>query len=78
MHLKQQTKRSIAGFGEDDAGELYLLSFDDGVYAVQPTSNPTDKLADWPRLLSETKLFQSITKHKITTNMIPYQINIPF
>lgn len=78
MRLERRTGRSVAAFGEDDAGELYLLSFDGGVYRVVPSAEPADELADWPKLLSETGLFANVKGHEIAEGVWPYEVNVPF
>lgn len=73
-----RTGRSIASFGEDDDGELFLASFDGGIYrivAVEPGPAPLD---DWPRQLSETGLFVSTADHEPAAHLLAYQVNAPF
>ncbi|MDB4460099.1 PQQ-dependent sugar dehydrogenase [bacterium] len=76
--LVRRTGRSIASFGEDDEGELYLLSFDGGIYRVVATSKPENTFADWPPLLSETGLFASMKTKELAGDLIPYEVNAPF
>ncbi len=78
MRLERRTGRSIAGFGEDDAGELYCLSFDGGVYRVATSTEPADELADWPKLLSETGLFAEVKGHRVAEDLWSYEVNVPF
>lgn len=76
--LVRRTGRSIASFGEDDNGELFLLSFDGGIYRIIPTEEPENTFEDWPKKLSETGLFADTAKHKISDDLIPYEVNAPF
>ena len=76
--LARRTGRSIASFGEDDEGELYLVSFDGGIYRVVVTSEPEDTFADWPKLLSDTDFYVSTADKKLSPRMIPYMVNAPF
>lgn len=76
--LVRRTGRSIASFGEDDDGEVYLLSFDGGLYRIVPTLEPENTFQDWPEKLSETDLFASIKEQKVAEHLIPYEVNAPF
>lgn len=76
--LVRRTGQSIAAFGEDVDGEVYLLSFDGKIYRVQPTDEPQNFLEDWPEKLSETKMFASLEKRKMSEQYIAYQVNAPF
>ncbi len=76
--LARRTGRSIASFGEDDEGELFLLSFDGGIYRIVPTENPEDTFKDWPRRLAETGLFANMEKQVPADNLVAYEVNAPF
>ena len=76
--LVRRTGRSIASFGEDDDGELFLLSFDGGIYRIIPTAEPEDTFKDWPEKLSETGLFESMPNQTVASHLIPYEVNAPF
>lgn len=76
--LLLRTGRSIASFGEDEDGEVYLLSFDGGIYKIVSSDKPQELLADWPKKLSETGLYTSIRKKKLADDLTPYQVNAPF
>ena len=76
--LVRRTGRSIASFGEDDEGEVYLLSFDGGIYRIVATSTPENTFADWPQLLSGTGLFASMKTKEPAADLIPYEVNAPF
>ena len=76
--LARRTGRSIASFGEDDDGEVFLLSFDGGIYRIIATSIAENTFADWPRLLSETGLFTSMETKQPAEDLIPYEVNAAF
>ena len=70
--LVRRTGRSIASFGEDDGGELFILSFDGGVYRIVSDSASGSELASWPRLLSETGFFEAGSRGQPSAHLIPY------
>ena len=76
--LVRRTGRSISSFGTNDRGELYLLSFDGGIYRIVPTDKPENTFADWPQKLSETGLFSSMKDKQLANNLVPYSVNAPF
>ncbi len=76
--LVRRTGRSIASFGEDDNGELFLVSFDGGIYRVVPTAEPENTFADWPAKLSDTGLYASTASQEVSPKLIPYEVNAPF
>ena len=76
--LVRRTGRSIASFGEDDRGEVYLLSFDGGIYRIVPTDQPEDTFASWPKNLSETGLYADMKTKELADDLIPYSVNAPF
>ncbi len=76
--LVRRTGRSIASFGEDDDGELYLLSFDGGVYRIVPSDEPENTFEDWPVKLSQTGLYESTAERQPSAELVPYEINAPF
>lgn len=71
------TQIRIVAFGEDAAGEIYLLDFIGGrlhqlVPAPRSREKPTDK---FPTKLSETGLFASTKDHTPAPGLIPYSVN---
>ena len=76
--LVARTGRSIAAFGEDEAGELYLTSFDGGVYRVVPSASSPDGFAGWPAKLSETGLFASLADRTPGEGVVAYDVTAPF
>jgi uncharacterized repeat protein (TIGR03806 family) len=76
--LARRTGRSIASFGEDDEGEVFLVSFDGGIYRIVLSDRPEDTFKDWPVKLSETGLYTSLTKLTPAEHLIAYEVNAPF
>ncbi|MGF1581954.1 MAG: PQQ-dependent sugar dehydrogenase [Gemmataceae bacterium] len=74
-----ETNLQIAAFGADQNGDMYLCAFDGNLYRLQPRKVNLKKVAStFPRKLSETGLFASVKDHKVTTGVIPYELNLPF
>ena len=69
------TTLKIVGFGEDDAGELFLLDHGGGgVHRI--VRNPEkSRPSKFPRRLSETGLFASVADQKPAPGVIRYSIN---
>ena len=76
--LVRRTGRSIAAFGEDSDGEVYLLSFDGKIYRITPTDEPQNFLADWPKKLSETEIFADVKARRMSDAYVEYKVNAPF
>ncbi|MEX2168307.1 MAG: PQQ-dependent sugar dehydrogenase [Pirellulales bacterium] len=68
------TTHRIAGFGEDNAGEFYVLDHVAGtLHRVVPNSQ-RDQWATFPRKLSESGLFSSVKEQTPAAGVIPYSI----
>lgn len=74
--LAQSTLRIVA-FGEDNAGELYFLNYDEGggIYQLVPNEAVRDTSASFPRKLSETGLFSSVKTQEPAAGVIPFSVN---
>ncbi len=69
------TTHRIVGFGDDNDGEFYLLDHTAGsIHRMIPNPQP-DQSATFPRKLSETGLFASVTAQSPAPGVIPYSIN---
>lgn len=69
------TTHRIVGFGDDNDGEFYLLDHTAGtIHRLIPNPQP-DQSTTFPRKLSETGLFASVTKQTPAPGVIPYSIN---
>lgn len=69
------TTHRVVGMGEDHAGELYILDHIPGTIhrlVANPRKNQQD---NFPRTLSESGLFSSVSKHTPAAGVVPYSIN---
>ncbi|MDP6556228.1 MAG: PQQ-dependent sugar dehydrogenase [Pirellulaceae bacterium] len=70
-----RTALQLVGFGEDTAGELYLLDYQGQIYRL--VKNPSEDTSEtFPRQLSETGLFASVEQHQPAAGVIPYSVNV--
>ena len=69
------TTHRIVGFGDDNNGEFYLLDHTAGSIHRMISNPQPDLSATFPRKLSETGLFASITAQSPAPGVIPYSIN---
>jgi putative heme-binding domain-containing protein len=65
----------VVGFGEDNAGEIYLLAFDEGTIHTLVRNDPQSANVAFPRRLSETGLYRSVTDHRLEPGVIPFSVN---
>ncbi len=65
----------IVDFAEDQDGELYLLDHDDGSIHTLARNAVSAEVNRFPRILSETGLFQSLAKHEVAPGVLPFSIN---
>ena len=73
--LTAPTVRIIA-FGEDAAGELYLLDYDTGrVHAFAKNDAANLDPAKFPRTLSQSGLFRDVKAHQPAEGVYPFEIN---
>ena len=66
----------LVAFGEDTAGELYLVDYRGQIFQLEENPQP-DRSAQFPRRLSQTGLFASTAEQTPAAGVIPYQINAP-
>lgn len=67
----------IAGFGEDQAGEIYLCSFDGKIYQLKQNENfLAEGKRRFPAQLSQTGLFSSTKNLTPVAGAIPYAVNV--
>jgi uncharacterized repeat protein (TIGR03806 family) len=70
------TPLQLVAFGEDRAGELYLLDYERTRQIHRLVRNPDDgRNADFPRRLSQTGLFASVKDQTPSPGVIPFSIN---
>src|SRR5207302_3119641 len=65
----------IVAFGEDAAGELYFLDYDDGTIHTIERYDGGGKNADFPTTLSQTGLFASVREHTPAAGVLPFAVN---
>nr|MBC8289686.1 PQQ-dependent sugar dehydrogenase [Planctomycetota bacterium] len=65
----------IVGFSEDNAGELFLLDYDTGSIQELIRNEPEKNPHVFPRTLSATGLFDSVSDHAIVPGVVPFSIN---
>ena len=65
----------IVGFAERNDGELLLLDYDNGSIHELVRNNVEANAAEFPRRLSETGLFDSVSGHTPTAGVLPFEIN---
>jgi len=70
-----RTALQISGFGIDHDGELLIVDHGSGLYNLAPTKQ--EQSSDFPRLLSQTGIYDSITDNQMHPGLIPYQVNSP-
>ncbi len=70
------TGYSIASFGEDADGRLYLVTFNGGIQRLRRRI-ADDEFDPVPRLLSETGCFADIAAHRVAPGVIPFDVNAP-
>jgi uncharacterized repeat protein (TIGR03806 family) len=69
------TTHRVVGFGDDNNGEFYVLDHTAGtIHQLVPNPQP-DRSSTFPRKLSETGLFSSVTEQTLAAGVIPYSIN---
>lgn len=74
------TSLAIVAFEVDADGNLLVLDYRDkgkgGFYSLEVNDAP-DSSDRFPRRLSQTGLFASVSGHRLTPGMIPYSVNAP-
>src|SRR5690606_15999492 len=68
--------QNVSGFGEDEAGELYILGYGGRIYRFAGGA-PSDPLAGFPQWLSDTGLFASTADLQPASGLIPYDVAAP-
>jgi putative heme-binding domain-containing protein len=65
----------VVDFGEDNDGELYLLDYDAGTIHAVVENPPPAEQHPFPRRLSETGIFESVSRQRPAPGVIGYSIN---
>ncbi len=76
--LVRRTRRTIASFGTDDAGEVFALAFDGNIYRIVPSELPEGTFDDWPAKISEAGIYASAKEKTFLPDVVPYEVNAPF
>lgn len=72
------TNLQIISFAYDPSGEVLIVGYDGSIHRLAANPDLKSKPADhsgFPQRLSETGLFESVTKETPAPGVIPYQIN---
>ncbi|HZY84688.1 MAG TPA: PQQ-dependent sugar dehydrogenase, partial [Gemmataceae bacterium] len=71
-----QSPLHIVAFGEDNAGELYFMSYADAgaVHRLVPNEAAKAATTKFPRRLSETGLFASVKDHMPAAGVVPFAV----
>lgn len=70
------TQFRIVEFGQDPAGEVYLVDFVGGqLHRLDKAAPATTETADFPRKLSETGIYRSTREMIPEDGVIPYSVN---
>lgn len=73
--LVARTSLQITGFGIDHDGELLIADHGSGLYRLVPSRQKQSN--DFPRLLSQTGVYESTADSRIHPGLIPYTLNSP-
>lgn len=76
--LVRRTGRAIASFGEDDAGELFITSFDGALYRIVSSERTENTYDDWAEKLSGAGIYESTREKRLAEGVVPYEVNAPF
>ncbi|MEE2785697.1 MAG: PQQ-dependent sugar dehydrogenase [Myxococcota bacterium] len=75
--LLTDSNQQISSFGEDNDGEVYVVSFTGGILSFEP-QNESQMMAQIPERLSETGCFKDTKSHSVVDTVIPYVVRMPF
>ncbi|MFT5466876.1 MAG: glucose/arabinose dehydrogenase [Verrucomicrobiales bacterium] len=72
------TNLSISDFGVDADGEILIADLQRGAAFYRLVRNEAkDKSAEFPRKLSQTGLFKSVSAHEVESALLPYSVAVP-
>jgi uncharacterized repeat protein (TIGR03806 family) len=78
VRVLADTPLQLVSFGEDNAGELYLVDHERSQQVHRLVPNPSaGATREFPRVLSRTGLFASTRDHAPAPGVVPYRINSP-
>jgi putative heme-binding domain-containing protein len=65
----------MSAFGEDNAGEIYILEYDHGTVHTLERNDAAGQNTNFPRKLSETGLFADVKAHTPADGVVPFSPN---
>ncbi len=68
--------QNVSAFGEDEAGELYVVGYGGTIYAIRGDSS-SDPLAGFPEQLSDTGLFSDLANLTPASGLLEYSVRTP-
>ena len=73
------TSLQIVGFGHDAAGNMLVVDYRKGAtfHALRRRAGDPKSQRRFPRLLSQTGLFETVKGHRTHAALIPYSVNAP-
>src|ERR1700736_1347569 len=77
LHELFKSNIRLVCFGEDNAGELYLLDHMTGRISRLVRNPAANTAGQFPRRLSDTGLFTSTRDHQPAPGVIPYSVIAP-
>ncbi|MEZ0228775.1 MAG: PQQ-dependent sugar dehydrogenase, partial [Planctomycetota bacterium] len=72
--LLNGTSLAVSSFGEDEAGEVYIVSYNGGIHRLAPTGGAA---STFPQTLAATGLFSDLAAQKLRPEVIPYTVAEP-
>ncbi len=65
---------AVSSFGEDEAGEVYIVSYNGGIHRLAPSGGTP---STFPQTLAATQLFSDLSKQQLRPEVIPYTVAEP-
>jgi putative heme-binding domain-containing protein len=70
------TDKRVVSFAEDKDGELYVMSYEEGmIFRIVPNDEAASKAGTFPHKLSETGLFVSVARNEPAPGVLPFAVN---
>jgi putative heme-binding domain-containing protein len=68
---------NCATWGRDHANELYLVALSGEIFQLDRNPRTKEAASNFPALLSQTGIFESVADQKPAPGVIPYSVNAP-
>ncbi len=68
------TLSNVISFGEDNDGELYLLSYGSNQHIYKIIESIDDDFNNMPQLLSDTQVFSNLSTLDVIDGIVPYEL----